>query len=295
MAATAKSGLGVLLVGGDGDILKQIKVRLESYPDVTFVGLALASEEGIRKCRTLRPDVVVLDFDLVDGGGLELARRIRKRRPDAKVVGYTMLNDPQYVTAAFDAGIGGFVVKGSGVDMLGRAIRAVHNGRTFLDPKLLRCQSNNAGTKYGATNHAELMKTSLAMANHGGDRLRPMRTGKRPTRDTCALAEEAKTYIMKNLKPSLSVKAIAAAMNFNAPDLERAFRRTEGMTIKQYIDIQCRAAIVELLKLGNQKGCALAQELGFRTDQAFYRWIKRVFGVPFRQLATKHLVKGIKT
>jgi methylphosphotriester-DNA--protein-cysteine methyltransferase len=102
---------------------------------------------------------------------------------------------------------------------------------------------------------------------------------------TDELVEETQRHIERNLNPLLSVKVVAAAMNTDPPDLDRLFRRANGITIKKYIDARCKNEILERLKAAECKGCALAQEFGFKTDQAFYRWVLRVFGIPFRELA----------
>ena len=108
------------------------------------------------------------------------------------------------------------------------------------------------------------------------------------------LAGKAKRYIENNLNPQLSVKVIAVAMNTNAPDLDRQFRRATGVTIKKYIDAKCKEQILERLLSQRCKGCALAQEFGFRTDQAFYRWVQRVFAVRFRDLSAQSRSKSEK-
>jgi methylphosphotriester-DNA--protein-cysteine methyltransferase len=109
---------------------------------------------------------------------------------------------------------------------------------------------------------------------------------------THELVEKTQRHIDRNLKPSLSVKVVAAAMNISPPDLDRLFRRAKGITIKKYIDAKCRDEILERLKAPHCKGCALAQEFGFKTDQAFYRWVVRVFGVRFRELSAQSRSKS---
>jgi methylphosphotriester-DNA--protein-cysteine methyltransferase len=105
---------------------------------------------------------------------------------------------------------------------------------------------------------------------------------------TNELAAKTQMYIEANFKPLLTVKEVACAMGVCAPDLNRLFRRANGITIKKYIDAKCKEAILEKLKASGCKGCALANEFGFKTDQAFYRWIKRVFGVRFGELSVKY-------
>jgi methylphosphotriester-DNA--protein-cysteine methyltransferase len=99
--------------------------------------------------------------------------------------------------------------------------------------------------------------------------------------------EKTQEYIGCNLNGSLSVKVIAAEMHVDPADLERIFRRATGTTIKKYIDARLKSEIVKRMENMDCKGCALAQELGFKTDQAFYRWVARVFNMRFKELSLK--------
>lgn len=95
---------------------------------------------------------------------------------------------------------------------------------------------------------------------------------------------EATSYIRNRLSPFLTIKEIASVVRKHPSDLDRMFARVNGMTIKQYIDRLCRKEVENRLRRGITKGSQIAFDLGFRDDQAFYRWIRRVFGIPFRQL-----------
>jgi methylphosphotriester-DNA--protein-cysteine methyltransferase len=102
------------------------------------------------------------------------------------------------------------------------------------------------------------------------------------------LAEWAVKYIDAHLSATLSVKVIAAARGVDASDLERAFHRTYHVTIKSYVDGRLKEVVIDRVRAGNCKGCALAEELGFRSDRAFYRWCKHAFGIPWRQVKARY-------
>ncbi len=72
---------------------------------------------------------------------------------------------------------------------------------------------------------------------------------------------------------------MATDVGIDAGDMERLFRGATGVTIKRYID-----ELVGLLRGGTSLGYELGDRLKFRNDEAFYRWVKRVFGMPFKAL-----------
>ena len=66
--------------------------------------------------------------------------------------------------------------------------------------------------------------------------------------------------------------------------LDRRFREAKGITLKAYIDGVLKERLIIMLDKGQRYGFECASALGFQSDQAFYHWVKRVFGISFRQL-----------
>ena len=102
------------------------------------------------------------------------------------------------------------------------------------------------------------------------------------------LAEWTVEYINAHLSATLSVKVIAAAKGADPSDLERAFRRTYHVTIKSYVHQRLKEVVIDRVRAGDCKGCSLAQELGFRSDRAFYRWCKHTFGIAWREVKARY-------
>ena len=102
--------------------------------------------------------------------------------------------------------------------------------------------------------------------------------------DLDVLADQIVRYIDTHLSATLSVKEISAQSKLDPADVERVFRRTKGITIKRYIDKRLKERLEHLIASEERRGYEIGMELGFRSDQAFYRWTKRVCGIPFRRL-----------
>ena len=94
-------------------------ITLES--DLEWVGAAADGEEGIRLTESLQPDVVVLDVDMPGLSGLEVARRIRVRRPQTRIVVFT--GEKTWQAQALAAGADAFVLKDAPAGELFEAIR----------------------------------------------------------------------------------------------------------------------------------------------------------------------------
>jgi DNA-binding NarL/FixJ family response regulator len=91
-------------------------------------GLALALQGNV--------DVVVLDVTLPDINGLEVLKRIRRKKPDLPVLIFSMLSEDDFALPALGAGASGYLSKDSPPGDILAAIRTVANGARYVSPFL---------------------------------------------------------------------------------------------------------------------------------------------------------------
>jgi DNA-binding NarL/FixJ family response regulator len=94
--------------------------------------------EGLRAFRQSKPHVSIIDINLPGLSGYELLRKIRKAEPDAKVIIFSVNDDPAFVVRAVELGAKGFVCKGDDPQCLVDAVREVARGTTFVSPQLAK-------------------------------------------------------------------------------------------------------------------------------------------------------------
>ena len=97
---------------------------------------ATDAKSGHRAYITKRPHVTVIDIKLPDVSGFELMRRIRKDDPEARIIMFSMNDDPALVVHAIEMGAQGYVWKGDDPRMLVKAVRNVAAGDNFISPQL---------------------------------------------------------------------------------------------------------------------------------------------------------------
>jgi two-component system, NarL family, response regulator DevR len=130
--------LRVLLVD-DHEVVRQgIAALLKATDDIVVAGEAGSVREAIGEAERARPDVVVMDVRLVDGSGIEATREIRARRPQTQVLMLTSFADDEALFASIMAGASGYVLKQVKSGELVRAIRAVGQGQSLLDPAVTK-------------------------------------------------------------------------------------------------------------------------------------------------------------
>jgi two-component system, NarL family, response regulator DevR len=124
-----------LLMVDDHEVLRLGLRTLFSEADgFEVVGEAGTMAGAISSARALEPDVVLMDVRLPDGSGVEACREIRTGHPQTRVLFLTSYADDDAVLATILAGAQGFLLKEVGSDELLRAVRAVANGQSILDP-----------------------------------------------------------------------------------------------------------------------------------------------------------------
>lgn len=94
------------------------------------------AKSGHRAFIQKKPDVTVIDINLPDLSGFELMRRIRKDDPDAKIIMFSMNDDPAFVIRAVEMGAQGYVSKGDDPRLFVKAVRKVVAGDQFITPQL---------------------------------------------------------------------------------------------------------------------------------------------------------------
>jgi len=126
-----------LLLVEDHDIVRQgLRALFELEPDFEVVGEAsngLAVEGLVER---LKPDVMLLDLRLPGLSGLEVAHRLREKAVKTCIVVLTMHSEIGYAFEAFQAGVLGYVLKGSGIQEVLKAIRIAFSGVRYLSPPL---------------------------------------------------------------------------------------------------------------------------------------------------------------
>jgi two-component system invasion response regulator UvrY len=106
--------------------------------DESEILLAHDAESGERVFATERPDICVIDINLPTVSGLELARCILAREPSARLIMFSMNDDPVFAARAIEVGARGYVSKTGDPCDLVEAIRQVGKGETYLPPEIAR-------------------------------------------------------------------------------------------------------------------------------------------------------------
>ena len=122
-----RGNIKVFLVDDHPVVREGVRFFLNNHA-ITVVGEAGDAKEALRRIKKAAPDVIVLDVNLpsIDGG--ELARRLRRLIPKAKLIAFSIHSSEEYVVKMARCGVQGYVTKDQPAGDLLEAIQHVHQG-----------------------------------------------------------------------------------------------------------------------------------------------------------------------
>ena len=128
-----------VLIVDDHEIVREgLRMLFRDEPDVEVVAEARSGEEAIEAATTYKPDVVLMDLVMPEGGGVEATRRVRALLPQTQVLVLSSFAGDDQVQEALRAGAIGYMLKDVSRHELVRAIRNVREGRPALHPEAQR-------------------------------------------------------------------------------------------------------------------------------------------------------------
>ena len=127
----------VMIVDDHKMVREGLKRILELNGDIEVIDEADNGKDFIKKLKTVKPDIVLLDINMPEMNGIEVLEYLSKRKKTPKVLVLTVHNEIEYLTKAVDLGIDGYILKDSEAEELIKEVHFVYNGETFIQPSLI--------------------------------------------------------------------------------------------------------------------------------------------------------------
>lgn len=128
--------INVLVVDDHELVRTGICRMLEDLADIQVIGDAASGEEAIRMARESTPDVVLLDVNMPNIGGLEATKRLIQLDKNIKVIAVSSLTEEPYPSMLLKAGASGYLTKGAPIEDMQKAIKKVHSGGRFFSAEV---------------------------------------------------------------------------------------------------------------------------------------------------------------
>jgi RNA polymerase sigma factor (sigma-70 family) len=206
----------ILVVEDHAVVAEGMTALLDEHPDLSVLGWASTVDDAVRIAEGQRVDVLVVDYWLPDGSGVDAAKRIRERQPDTTVVFVSADDSDQAMIAAVEAGASGYLCKTSSSQEIVDAVRRAADGEMLIPAQRL----------------AELLSKSREEARRKSDRAQALESLTTRERE-----------ILQLMSKGLDNREIAARLNIAYPTVRSHVRRIlEKLDARSKLEAVVKAA-----------------------------------------------------
>lgn len=126
-----------LLIAEDHALVREgLRAMLADEADLELVGEAENGRMAVEMCRSLTPDLVLMDVRMPEMDGLQATRKIKEAQPAVSVLMVTTHQNPDYLLEAVRAGAAGYVLKEASKPQLLSAVRRTFSRESALNQEL---------------------------------------------------------------------------------------------------------------------------------------------------------------
>ena len=145
-----------VLIADDHALVRAgIRALVEKIEGVTVVGEAGKGGEALELIKEQKPNLMLLDITMPDGGGFAVLDHVTKKYPDLRVIVLTVHDAGEYAIRALREGAAGFLPKSAASEELEQAIQTVIRGEVYISPET----SKKTLLEYGKGTKRDLLAT----------------------------------------------------------------------------------------------------------------------------------------
>lgn len=130
--------ISVIIVEDDKNYNNTLKRVIDYHEDLQCIGQFYSGKTAIEGIPVLKPDVVIMDFQLQDFSGSEIIFRIRKQIPDTSFIMCTNFEDEETIFNSLRAGAVGYLIKGETLDKIVSSIIDAKTGGAPMSNDIAR-------------------------------------------------------------------------------------------------------------------------------------------------------------
>jgi DNA-binding NarL/FixJ family response regulator len=129
-------------------VLTGLRLSLARHPDFEIVAEATTPLAARLDAERLRPDLIIADLAMGDGGDIALIQALQAIVPDVRIVVYSSRDEIVWAPRSIQAGARGYVEKSQPLSMIATALEAVSAGHIFVSARVRRCMDDGTAAEH---------------------------------------------------------------------------------------------------------------------------------------------------
>ena len=126
-----------ILITDDHPVVREgLSAMLSRQKDIIVVGEAKNGYEAVEMAAERLPDIILMDLRMPEMDGVEAIRRIKAVNPEIQFIILTTYDDDEYIFQGIEAGAKAYLLKDTPREELFKAIRAIRQGESLIDPSI---------------------------------------------------------------------------------------------------------------------------------------------------------------
>ena len=126
-----------IIIADDQQLLREsLKIILSSNPNFKIIDLVSNGKDVLTSIEKEIPDIILMDIRMPEMDGVNCTKIIKEKYPQINVIVLTTFDDDEYIYNALKFGASGYLLKGSSLDELSKAIQTVYEGGSIIHPRV---------------------------------------------------------------------------------------------------------------------------------------------------------------
>ena len=126
-----------IMIADDHTMFREsLKQVIDSKSEFKVIAMAASGPQAIAQVKKHSPDIAILDINMPVKNGIEVAKVLKQKFKEVKIIILTMMENELYILDALRCNVEGFLYKDAKINELLKAIEVVGKGKQYITPEI---------------------------------------------------------------------------------------------------------------------------------------------------------------